>query len=240
MTPDEITLVNAYIAHVHERLGDMGYRLTFSSDAAEFAYFLKAQPDSHGVSTIHDPMVSVITPDLFHWAQIWSGAEIIACHAIKLHKTRNLIDDIVTHRLFEGIPVRDYIQDVGLYPTIHDIDISGRIAIGGGLYVRPDHRGKGLNGVINLVCRAVGLPRLDFDHYIALVRQARREAAETASYGAQARYIDLSSGFYPPYGRPLDVALAHSTRAETLRILRHALETGGNQGPGGIEDAFGI
>jgi hypothetical protein len=220
ITAEDINIINQYAAEVKQQAGAIGLTIEYSSDPQAFAGFLGDQSETHGVSSIHDPRRSDILPREFAWLLAKHDGEGVCSHAIRLIVTDSLIEDIITHRLYCDIEVPDHWEDTEMYPEARDVQIAGRVAFGGGLWVHPDWRGRDLSGMLRKVLRVISIPRLNWDVYFSTYRNTANRREWAKGDGWNPIVIPLSRGYYPPYRKPLDVLLAGATREQTLGLLR--------------------
>ncbi len=102
-TVEELTLVQRYVDRVRDRARDRNLKIHLDNDAGAFVRFLSAQRETHGVSSIHDPEHSFITPDRFLWMRIDDGNRGVCCHAIRMIETDDLISEVLTWRVFADL-----------------------------------------------------------------------------------------------------------------------------------------
>ncbi len=226
ITEEDIALVTDYAAMVREQAAAKGLMLKYDADPQAFVAFLSRQDSTHGVSSAHDPGRSYITPDHFAWMCAEHEGRPAACHAIRLIETDSLVEEIITHRLFENIEVKERWESVGLRPEaraeIERLGIRGRVAFGGGLWVHPGWRGMELSGLLRKVLRVISIPRLNWSWYFSTYQNTPNRREWAKGDGWNPHVIPLSSGFYPPYRGPLDVLLAGASLAQTLALLRES------------------
>lgn len=119
----------------------------------------------------------------------------------------------------------------------------GEIAHGGGLWVRPDHRGSfRLAEIMPRLARVMALSDRPFDHDTAMIRNDPSDGIEIAErkavymgrkiYGFS-RVQRFANGWFPPERRNAIMHLCHATRAEALVSLRGAPQTAGGGLPPG-------
>lgn len=219
-TVEELTLVQRYVDRVRDRARDRNLKIHLDNDAGAFVRFLSAQRETHGVSSIHDPAHSHITPDRFLWMRIDDGNRGVCCHAIRMIETDDLISEVLTWRVFADLDTVWNYEDPQLYPEAWNIDVAGRIVIGGGLWVDPDYRGREYSALFRKLLRVTAIRHFRLDYYVSFIRNTQnRRSWVLGSYGSP-NATPLMHGYYPPYGRPLDVQLAYASRMEILKRVK--------------------
>jgi hypothetical protein len=224
LTNADLALIQSYSEHVRGRADAFGASITLSSDPESFAEFLGAQSNTHGVSSLHDPQKCHITRDNFAWFRIDLDGQGICCHAIRCVETDDLIEDIRTHRLFFNAEVPWDFEDVGLHDSAYELQLSGRVAIGGGLWVHPDWRGNNFSLLFSKLLRVIGIRRFRWNHYVAFVLDTSDRRGWSLQSAGQMQLHPLLNGYYPPYGRPLDIMMAYCARDALLRHIRDEME----------------
>ncbi len=219
-TLEELSVVQRYVERVQDRARQRGLVLHLDNDVDAFVKFLRVQEATHGVSSIHDPAHSYITPDSFLWMRIDDGGKGVCCHAIRMIETDDLISEVLTHRVFGNLEASMEFRDVELYPEAWDIEIAGRVIIGGGLWVHADYRGRDYSALFRKLLRVLAIRHFRLDYYASFIRNTQnRKAWVLGSFGSP-NATPLLHGYYPPYRRPLDVQLAYASRAEILSRVR--------------------
>jgi len=220
LTTEDLTLIQRYVDRVRDRARDRNLKIHLDNDAGAFVRFLSAQRETHGVSSIHDPAHSYITPDRFLWMRIDDGDRGVCCHAIRMIETDDLISEVLTWRVFGDLNAAWDHPDLGLYPEAWDIDVAGRVVIGGGLWVDPDYRGRDYSALFRKLLRVAAIRHFRLDYYVSFIRNTQnRRSWVLGSYGSP-NAMPLLHGHYPPYQRPLDVQLAYASRAEILKRVK--------------------
>lgn len=221
ITEADIELINGYSAKVKAAAAALGLTLHYSSDPHSFVEFLGKQPETHGVSSVHDPQYSEILRREFAWlrADDQEGRGVCS-HAIRVIETTCFIEEVITQRLYGDIEVPDHWEDVELYPEARELNIAGRVAFGGGLWVHPDWRGRDLSGLLRKVLRVVSLPRLNWAWYFSTYMNTPNRKEWAKGDGWNPISVPLSRGYYRPYREKLDVILAGASREQTLALLR--------------------
>jgi hypothetical protein len=220
MREDDLERIRDYCDRVYAEAAARGIVLRRSSFADEFCEFLGQQEQTHGVSSIHNPVHSDIRPREFEWLLGEIDGVGVCCHAIRLIETEDLIQDILTGRLYaDAVPAERW-QDPGIYPGAREIKIAGRVAFAGGLWVAPAHRGGGLPALIRKMLRLTTLGRFRWTDYVSTFQNTPNRRAWSMDDSGNTRMFPLSRGHYVPYGSELDVIMATVTAEETLEMLR--------------------
>jgi len=102
--------------------------------------------------------------------------------------------------------------------------ITGVVWDGGAAWVRPDHRGSKLSGLVSRTSKAYGAARWPIDWLIGFAQPHIVSKGFAAIYGA--RHLSHSI-YYPgsPWGDPLEVALMYTSAAEAYEDLTSFLAT---------------
>jgi GNAT superfamily N-acetyltransferase len=223
---ESLAAIQDFVDRSCEHFASMGLSYSVSDDMAAWADWISKQPHSHGVTKTHDPKQTHLDPGNSFWSHLQdSYGRVIACHAQRLIITDDFLDDIVTQTAFFDRVPKIRLDDLELRLETKLMRISGRVCLGGGLYIHPDWRGKGLYSVLSRTTRAISLRHFKLDWYLAyfLTTQSRTQLGlEGAAF---ARAIPLLSGIYPPYGRQTDIQLMTMTREEALAQIRQDNQT---------------
>lgn len=207
-----------------------GLRFDASVDMHEYAAFINSQTDQPHVSGPHDPGRVHLTPDNAYWTRIWDGDRIVACHAQRLIETENILQDILTERLYgtEGCCPLVKRHDLGLNEKAKRLaGISGRVGFGGGLVIQPEYRNpdhdKSLYHIYARLGRAVSLRWWDLDWYAAFFTDKPSRVSLGMKGAGFTNYVPLGSGTYPPYRRQLDTQFMWISAAECIEDMRECV-----------------
>jgi hypothetical protein len=222
--------IQTYIDVAREQLAVQGLSLEVDRDMAAFKDFYNAQPARLNFPTSLDADHCIIPPNAF-WLKVRAhSGEIVACHGQKPFETEDFVEALRLHLCYRNaVPALD-LYDVDLKPEVLDIQIAGRIVLGGGLWVHPDWRGRGLM-IFNRVNRALALRHFLPDYFVGWLdyRPSRLHMATARDGAAYHHAVRLSDDLYPPTvyigkeAKPRPMLLAWSTWREWLDTIRDEL-----------------
>ena len=221
-----LAAIQTFVDRSCEHFTSMGLIYGVDDDMTAWADWLSQQPHSHGVTKTHDPKLTHLDAGNSFWAHLKdTKGRVVACHAQRLIVTDDFLDDIVTQTAFFDRLPKIRLDELGLRLETKLMRISGRVGLGGGLYIHPDWRGRGLYNVLSRTTRAISVRHFKLDWYLAyfLTTQSRTQLGLEGAAFAHA--IPLLSGIYPPYGRETDIQLMMMTREEALAQIRHDNQT---------------
>ena len=223
---ESLSAIQAFVDRSCEHFESMGLTFAVNDDMTAWADWLSKQPNSHGVTKTHDPKHTHMDSGNSFWGRLQEAdGRVIACHAQRLIITDDFLDDIVTQTAFFDRVPKIRLDDLDLRLETKVMQISGRVCLGGGLYIHPDWRGKGLYNVLSRTTRAISLRHFKLDWYLAyfLTTQSRTQLGLEGAAFAHA--LPLLSGIYPPYGKQTDIQLMMMSREEALAQIRQDNQT---------------
>lgn len=218
---EALSAIQTFVERTCEHFEAMGLSLGLSDDMTAWADWLSKQPDSHGVTKTHDPDYTHMSPQNSFWAFLHDAhGKVVACHAQRLIVTDDFFDDIITQTAFFDRVPKIHLDDLDLRLETKLMQIEGRVCLGGGLYIHPDWRGKGLYNVLSRTTRAISFRHFKLDWYVAYFLTSKSRTQLGLEGAAFAHAIPLLSGIYPPYGRRTDIQLMTMTREEALAQIK--------------------
>lgn len=223
---ESLSAIQTFVDRSCEHFESMGLTFAVNDDMTAWADWLSKQPNSHGVTKTHDPKHTHMDAGNSFWGRLQEAdGRVIACHAQRLIITDDFLDDIVTQTAFFDRVPKIRLDHLELRPETTVMRISGRVCLGGGLYIHPDWRGKGLYNVLSRTTRAISLRHFKLDWYLAyfLTTQSRTQLGLEGAAFAHA--LPLLSGIYPPYGKQTDIQLMMMSREEALAQIRQDNQT---------------
>ncbi|MGH7053177.1 MAG: hypothetical protein ACREFA_05095 [Stellaceae bacterium] len=207
-------------------LADAGITLRVRRNFKAYAAVRRDHGDHH-LNQVFDPQYARFGDrDFWLLAQNRRG-EAIATHCVRRFIADDFYDLIRSQALWFG--ARPHLTDPRFIVTCAIPPFGGEIAHGGGLWVRPDHRGSAkLAFILPRLARAIALRTAPFDHDSGMIRNdpcdvprlSERKAAFMGlrTYGF-ARVHRFVAGWFPPEGREAIMHLCHATREEALASL---------------------
>ena len=223
ITKQDFWDIQSHIDLTKSRLGELGLTLHTDHDMHAFVDYLGRQEDTHGVPGSHNPHKSHLHPGNSFWIYIKHAAsgQIIACHAQRLIVTEDFVHDCQAQTLFG-----DLTPNLDAWPLgVDDFDearMSGRVVYGGGNYIRPDWRGKGLL-IFNRASRTIALRHFQADHLCAFQMNTPRRRGMALTGLAFANVKPFIKGGLPGKPQADDVQLAWSSRQEWMDAIRREL-----------------
>jgi hypothetical protein len=239
LTSRDFDDIQAHIDLTKETLAARGLTLHVDNDMVRFIDYLGDQPASHGVPTTHNPAITHLHPGNSFWVYVAEAAtgRIVACHGQRLLETDDFIEDCMAQTYFmDRIPRLDR-TPFRLYPEAAAVRIHGRVLLGGGLYIHPNWRARGLL-IFNRCSRSVALRHFRGDYLVGTLRNTPNRQGMATGGAAYAHWVPCIKGGLPGNPRARDVIMAWSSRDEWLATIRRDLESRGDdrqiQAPLGI------
>ncbi len=198
-----------------------GLELTVEHDMAAWARHMRSAVAADGVNPAFDPEHNVLSPDSCRWLRVSDEAgAVVGCCAVRVFRTADFTELIASMRLwFDPVPawLRNYRLSLIVPPGTPTL--SGRVGHLGGLWLRPDYRGRGLVAPLARLARALAVDWFDatFDTGVMFRRIAQRPSLQ-AAYGWVHR-VPCTEGFFPPAGRDEYTFLGYSERSQLFDLL---------------------
>lgn len=231
--------IQAHIDLTKETLSALGLALRVDNDMDRFTEFLRKQPANHGVPNTHDPAVTYLHPGNSFWVYVIEEASgrVIACHGQRLLETDDFIEDCMAQTYFEDLMPSLDLQPLGLYAEAGAVRVAGRVLLGGGLYIHPDWRARGLL-IFNRCSRSIALRHFRGDYLVGTLLNTPSRQGMAMGGVAYAHWVPCIKGGLPGKPQARDVIMAWSSRDEWLATIRRDLESRGDdrriQAPLGI------
>ena len=220
LNDQQLIHIQAYIDRAIGELRQLGLRLVVGSNLGEWARFMRDAPDIAAVTPSFDPEYSYVHPGNSFWLSLRDERdEIVGCVCMRLFVVDDVMPLIRSWQLFFD---RQPLLEVHPLELVNCSDIpiiGGRAGYGGGYWLHPSYRGKGLTRLLPRINRALGLRHFDLDWVFGLNKDtAGRTAMLRESYGI-ANSFSLIRGFFPPRGAEGAYQLVYVHRGEILRLL---------------------
>lgn len=215
--------IQAHIDLTKTRLGEHGLTLHVDHDMHAFVDYIGRQEDTHGVPGSHDPTKCYLHPGNSFWIYVrhTASGDIIACHAQRLIVTDDFVHECLAQTLFANLDPNLDAAPLGV-DDFEDARMSGRILYGGGNYIRPDWRGKGLL-IFNRASRTIALRHFQADYLCALQMNTPRRRGMALTGLAFAHVKPFIKGGLPGKPQADDVQLSWSSRHEWMEAIRREL-----------------
>jgi hypothetical protein len=239
LTDEELMEIQNFIDRARRDLDGRGLTVEVDTDLSNWARLLRRVPQAGSVVSTHDPRRSYVHPGNAFWLIVrenkrrwWRhplerDGRIIACLCHKVVETEDILDDVRTHKLFfDKKPILDY-RPLDIVASPNMPVITGKVGLAGGFWVHPRHRGTMLSDIVSRMTRVLSLRHFDIDWAVSLVKDTPgRKAMIHGAYGIP-NSISIMRGYYPPYGRDLDIQMSYMHRDEMIRqvIAENSAET---------------
>jgi hypothetical protein len=226
LSADESEVVQLAIEHYMTFLVDVGITLRLRRNFLAYAAIRQANGSDH-LNQVFDPKYIKFGDDDFWLLAENRRAEAVATYCVRRFFVADFYDLIRSQALWFGD--RPRLVDQRFVVACAIPSFGGKVAHGGGLWVRGDYRGSHkLAIVLPRLARAVALRNIPIDHDTAMIRNDPQDSASLAdrkaaymgirAYGF-ARVHRFVDGWFPPEGRNAIMHLCHATRAEALASL---------------------
>lgn len=219
LSDEQLRKIQAYMERAIVEVEGMGLRPVVSSDMEAWAGFLAAAPSIAAVTTTFDPQFSYVHPGNCYWLSLRDSRDNVAgCICFRLFLTDDIITLIRSWRLFfDKAPLLEIHPLTLVNPSDIPI-ISGRVGYGGGYWLHPDYRGRGLSRLLPRMNRALGLRHFDVDWAFGLTKDSEDRATMITDLGLPNRFSCIR-GYFPPRGEHGVYQLIYAQRGEMLRLL---------------------
>jgi hypothetical protein len=222
----DIDIVNSAVGALIEAAACRRMTFTLRRDFGGYLAIRHAHGDDH-INQVFDPrFADWDEEDFWVLGESFEG-QPVATYCVRFFLTDDFYKLVSSQSLWFGRRPRPPGPKLEIQSQIPAF--GGRILHSGGLWVRPDHRGRcRLASLLPSFARAISLQGCAFDHDSAMILNDQRDRPQMAerkaffmgvrTYGF-ARVGRLVDGWFPPEGRDAIVHLCHSTRAEALASL---------------------
>lgn len=223
LTKQDFADIQAHIDLTRERLDEHGLTLHVDHDMHAFVDYISRQEETHGVPSSHNPKKSYLHPGNSFWIYVkhTASGDIIACHAQRMLVTDDFVHDCFAQTLFEDMGPTLDAPPIGI-DDFEAARMSGRVIYGGGNYIRPDWRSKGVL-IFNRASRTVALRYFQADYLCALQMNTPRRRGMALTGLAFAHVQPFIKGGLPGKPQADDVQLSWSSRQEWMEAIRREL-----------------
>ena len=218
---EDLANIQRFIDLTREVVSSRDLTLEIDNDPRAFAECLKAQENTHGFPTTHDPEKSDVQSGNFFWIYLKHQTGVAATHGLRCVKTDDLMEDIRSNTVFfDASPLLDY-RPLDFHREAADIPlISGNVVMGGGFWIRKDFRGRWLTPYFGRVGRAIAARQFKMDWYASffLNTPERKKFGQIGAGISEA--TPLLKGHYPPYGnKEVDIQLMYMSRDQFVEQI---------------------
>lgn len=219
LTKQEMTDVQRFIDLKIQFADSLDLTLNLDDDMWAWKALMDAAPGAVGASKTLDPMFNDVRPGNSFWLSLTDkDGEVIGCQANRFFESDDFVEEFVsTHRFFGNRCPSLRQEPIQLKESIPVL--RGRMNFGGGGWVHPDWRGKGIAGFMSRVCRSLALRHYLIDYYVCFMSgtSSRRQ------YGLHRQGLlnrrHLLAGGYPGRKGENDVDIYWLHRGELMNQI---------------------
>ena len=216
LTDRELADIQMFVDQTSNHLGKLGLELGADEDLWKWKDLVECAPGSEAPSKTLDPEINDVRPGNSFWVHVTDNAgDIVACQAGRLIETDDFIREYVcTLRMFgDRKPVINH-HPVNLVDGLPVI--AGRLNFGGGTWVHPRWRSRGLSGIVSRLGRNLAMRHFLSDYYVGFIKaSAKRRRYGKEQLGLMNSH-PLLTGYYPGREGDLDVDFYWMHRDEML------------------------
>lgn len=194
-----------------------GYRLAVGEITLDFLEFQFTADQKKYSNPELDPTLHDLDENNSFWIEIKDKSnDTVATMASRLHRIESLFSLCEYHRFWYGEKIR-ILEPLNIVYTDQDRMPQGTASYDGALWVRPDHRNRGLSWALCRLCRLTAIRMWKPEWIFAFGFQGVARAGLLTTIYGYPRYGKFATGFkFPGYpGQP--IYLATMTAAEVIR-----------------------
>lgn len=212
--------MQAYIEEQKTILEGLDLCFECHDDPNEFNRLFVTLPGTNGVQSTFDPAVSSLGPANFWWSTLRHGDRIVGINAQRCFVVDDFVEAFELYSaFFDRVPVVDW-KPLGIATPLKIPRLSGRVVLGGSMWVADEFRGKQLYYAYSQLVQTLSLRHFRASYNVALYRNEPKYV-KLARAGGFPHVRPLMCGPYP--GSEMahrDFLLAWRSRAESLRMIR--------------------
>lgn len=216
LTVDEMISIQDLIDKLQTDISNLGLSFHVDDNLVRWKSLIEGAQGGTRVSKAMDPTINDLRPGNSFWVYLENDkAEIVSCQADRFIESEDFVQEFIcTHRLFgDRLPTIDFypLQLQEAVPVL-----SGRINFAGGTWVRPDHRGQGLSGLMSRMARMLALRHFEIDYHLGFIEatDSRRRYGKDGLGLKHRRH--LLSGRYPGRDRDMNMDIHWISREDIL------------------------
>ena len=215
--------IQHYLDKAVAEIEGVGLELTIESNLATWVAHMRQAPGTVAVSPTLDPEFSEVSSANSFWLSLRTQqGRIVASVAHRLFETDDFLSLIRSHKIFyDRKPLLHY-RPLNVFAPPDAPMLAGRVGYGGGNWVDPEYRGRGLASYLPRIHRALGLRHFDIDWLVALVReQINTSNAYGDKVGVPHKFLCLR-GWFPPRNADGEYGIIYASRHEIVAELIQA------------------
>ena len=224
LTNEQLKHIQAYVDTAIDALANQGLTFSVDHDMAAWVQLMASSPGTVAVTPSFDPQHSHVHPENCFWSKLENReGKAVACLAMRLFVTDDILEDIRSWRLFfNREPVLDF-HVLELVAPYNAPRLSGRVGYSGGFWMHPDLRGRQVSGVFSRAHRALALRHFDLDWACGLnVETPTRHTALKETFGFTGSFSCIN-GYFPGRRAEGRYQLAYTSRGDMLTLIKDDL-----------------
>lgn len=204
LTGAEFGLLQQYIDAIMEKIAGEGLSLVIETDFSKLMEFMESVSYPFRNPTF-DPDCSDLSRDAFWLRVVDANGVTVACHAERIFETDSFHDLVASGKLWHRDGIKwggERVPELAIRQIA--VDIHGRVAHAGSMWIRPQMRKRGLSLYLPYLSRALCLRNYDATYLCGFVLQGLAGSkVPKLAYGFphMEQYL---SGWFPPTKRHED------------------------------------
>jgi len=219
----------SFIGHCKDELTNRGLSIEVSVEHEGLVRAAAWLRDYRLSGTFH-PDCSALDPRYFWWSKLVDAdGEIAAMNVQRLYETSDFIEDFRMGMMYQDGPPLLSTDTPEIVDNPNLPQLSGKIALGGSMWVHPSWRRDGLYKFYSPLVQALSLRKFQWDYYVAIYRtEAMYHALSTV--GAMFSNVEpliTGEGAWGAYRKPM--SLAWKDQPEFIESILARLNTGSSR-----------
>jgi hypothetical protein len=210
-------ILQRFIDYAWEWLDRGNYTLSIDTEMGRWAAVMRDVAKNSLVNPAFDPCNSRLSPDNAFWLDVRAGSATIATSAARVLATEDLFEKMRDMSLWYARPPAD--PPLSLSPTRPLPNIAGCVGHEGGLWVRPDHRKRGLSALLPHLNRALCLRQWDVDWQTGITHGPLTESGLVERAYGFPHIVRCFDGYLPITRKIERLYLVYMSREELLAGL---------------------
>jgi hypothetical protein len=208
----ENEVLQTFIDYAWEWLDERHYTVSVDADMAGWAGVMREVARNPLVNPAFDPSCSRLSPENGFWLDVRAGSETIATSAARLLTTEDFVAAMRSMSLwYDRPPLTAELAISASLPLI-----SGAVGHEGGLWIRADHRKRGLSALLPHLNRALCLRQWDIDWQTGITHRALTESGLVKRAYGFPHIVRCFDGYLPVTRKTERLYLVYMSRQELL------------------------